>query len=121
MVIGKSLTPSDTIDHHQIYLNKKPLLFAHANTPEADLKILLWKKNLKNKDKDKIVAVYSTCTRNNKPYQMSLKDTQGKLIWETSTQTHTRVEIPISVWLKTNEKELFLYVEKKFLAKITIY
>ena len=118
-VVGKSITlPTDTIDHHQIYLNKRPLLFANANIKKEELKIFLEKSSLKNTDV--LEVKYCTCTRNTDKYQLSLQDVQGNVIWETTTQTHTRTKISASILLKSKEKELNLYFGKVFLAKIIV-
>jgi hypothetical protein len=119
-VVGKALSlPTDTINNHQVYLNKKPLLFAHANIKREDLTISLVKKNLKNTDT--LGVAYGSCARTYAKYQLSLQDTTGKVVWETTTQTNRRTKIPASVLLKSKEKELNLYFGKVFLAKITLY
>jgi hypothetical protein len=107
VVVGKSFTlPADTINNNQIYLNKKPLLFANVHTKETELRISLKKKKLKSTDV--LEAAYSSCTRSLEKYQLSLKDTKGNTIWETSTQTHIRTQIPASFLLKSKEKERYL-------------
>ncbi|TAE18824.1 MAG: hypothetical protein EAZ95_03155 [Bacteroidetes bacterium] len=86
-LVGKPLTlPTDTINNHQIYLNKKPLLFANANMKKEELTISLAKKSLKNTDK--LEVVYGTCTRSYEKHQLSLKNAQGKTVWKTSTHIH---------------------------------